>query len=315
MSALVTTQKQAVKTLKPLRKSFIKYWDLYILVLPVLIWLFVFKYRPMYGSIIAFQDFSPSRGILGSKWVGFDHFARFFRSYNFSNILLNTVKLSFFQLIIAFPAPIFLALTLNEINNRRYKKLVQTVTYAPFFLSTVVMVGLIDAFLYPGSGLINVLAVKLGGTSVNYMAQSSAFRPIFIISHIWKGTGWASIIYMSALTSIDPQLYEAAKIDGANKLKCMIYVTLPAILPTAIIMLIRDCGSIMDVGFEKVFLMQNDLNLTSSEVISTYVYKVGIENSQYSYSTAVNLFNSLINLVMLLLVNKIARSVSETSLW
>lgn len=297
------------------KRSLIKYWDLYLLILPVMIWLLIFKYRPMYGTIIAFEDFSPSRGILGSKWVGFRHFERFFNAYNFEDILLNTVKLSVFQLIFSFPMPILLALVLNEIRNKRYKKLVQTVTYAPFFLSTVVMVGLIDAFLYPETGLLNVLAVKLGGHSVNYMAKEEYFRPVFILSHIWKATGWSSIIYMSALTSIDPQLYEAARMDGANRFQSMLHVTIPAILPTAIIMLIRDCGNIMDVGFEKAFLMQNDLNMGASEVISTYVYKVGMVNSQYSYSTAVNLFNSVINLAMLLVVNKISKTVSETSLW
>ena len=297
------------------RRSLIKYWDLYLLILPVIIWLLIFKYRPMYGTIIAFEDFSPSRGVLGSKWVGFKHFERFFNAYNFEDILMNTVKLSVFQLIFSFPMPILLALVLNEIRNKRYKKLVQTVTYAPFFLSTVVMVGLIDAFLYPETGLLNVLVMKLGGSSVNYMAKDEYFRPIFIISHIWKGTGWSSSIYMSALTSIDPQLYEAARIDGANRFQSMLHVTIPAILPTAIIMLIRDCGNIMDVGFEKAFLMQNDLNMGASEVISTYVYKVGMVNSQYSYSTAVNLFNSVINLAMLLVVNKISKTVSETSLW
>ena len=297
------------------KRSLIKYWDLYLLIAPVLVWLLIFKYGPMYGTIIAFEDFSPSRGVLGSKWVGFKHFQRFFNAYNFQDILLNTVKLSVFQLICAFPMPILLALVLNEISNRRYKKLVQTVTYAPFFLSTVVMVGLIDAFLYPNTGLLNVLLVRLGGKSVNFMAKEQYFRPIFIISHIWKGTGWASIIYMSALTSIDPQLYEAAKIDGASRFQALLNVTIPAILPTAIIMLIRDCGSIMDVGFEKAFLMQNDLNMGASEVISTYVYKVGMVNAQYSYSTAVNLFNSAINLVMLLGVNRISKAVSETSLW
>ena len=297
------------------KRSLVKYWDLYLLIVPVLIWLVIFKYGPMYGTIIAFEDYSPSRGVFGSRWVGFKHFKRFFNAYNFKDILLNTVKLSLFQLVCAFPMPILLALVLNELNNRRYKKLVQTVTYSPFFLSTVVMVGLIDAFLYPNTGLLNVLITKLGGQSVNFMAKEEYFRPIFIISHIWKGTGWSSIIYMSALTSVDPQLYEAARIDGANRYQSLVHVTTPAILPTAIIMLIRDCGSIMDVGFEKVYLMQNNLNMGASEVISTYVYKVGMINSQYSYSTAVNLFNSLINLSMLLLVNKIARTVSDTSLW
>ncbi len=297
------------------KRSLIKYWDLYLLIFLVLVWMVIFKYGPMYGTIIAFEDFSPSKGVFGSKWVGFKHFQRFFNSYNFKDILFNTVKLSMVQLICAFPMPIILALVLNEVGNHRYKKLVQTVTYAPFFLSTVVMVGLIDAFLYPNTGLLNVLLLKLGGNSVNFMAKEEYFRPIFIISHIWKATGWGSIIYMSALTSIDPQLYEAAKIDGANRFRALLNVTIPAILPTAIIMLIRDCGSIMDVGFEKAYLMQNDLNMGASEVISTYVYKVGMVNSQYSYSTAVNLFNSVINLVMLLVVNKISRSVSETSLW
>ena len=313
--ANILTHNNRQRWLHSWKRSLIKYWDLYLLILPVLIWLFIFKYGPMYGTIIAFEDYSPSRGVFGSKWVWFKHFQRFFNAYNFTDILMNTVKLSLLQLVCAFPIPILLALVLNEVNNRHYKKLVQTVTYAPFFLSTVVMVGLIDAFLYPNTGLLNVLLVKLGGQSVNFMAKEEYFRPIFIISHIWKGTGWSSIIYMSALTSIDPQLYEAARIDGANRFQSLLHVTLPAIIPTAIIMLIRDCGRIMDVGFEKAYLMQNDLNMGASEVISTYVYKVGLVNSQYSYSTAVNLFNSAINLVMLLLVNKIARTVSETSLW
>ena len=220
------------------KRSLIKYWDLYLLIVPVLIWLAIFKYGPMYGTIIAFENYSPSRGVFGSKWVGFKHFERFFNAYNFKDILLNTIKLSLLQLVCAFPMPILLALVLNELNNKRYKKLVQTVTYSPFFLSTVVMVGLIDAFLYPNTGLLNVLVTKLGGRSINYMAKDEYFRPIFIISHIWKGTGWASIIYMSALTSVDPQLYEAARIDGANRLQALLHVTIPAIIPTAIIMLI-----------------------------------------------------------------------------
>ena len=295
------------------KRSLIKYWDLYLLIVPVLIWLAIFKYGPMYGTIIAFENYSPSRGVFGSKWVGFKHFERFFNAYNFKDILLNTIKLSLLQLVCAFPMPILLALVLKELNNKRYKKLVQTVTYSPFFLSTVVMVGLIDAFLYPNTGLLNVLVTKLGGQSINYMAKDEYFRPIFIISHIWKGTGWASIIYMSALTSVDPQLYEAARIDGANRLQALVHVTIPAIIPTAIIMLIRDCGSIMDVGFEKVYLMQNDLNLSTSEVISTYVYKMGVLNGNFSFSTAVGLFNSLVNLFMLLVVNAISKKLSNVS--
>lgn len=297
------------------RKILRNNWELYLLVLPAVAYFVIFEIVPLNGLQIAFRDFRITRAMSEAEWVGFKHFERFFNAYNFKDILLNTIKLSLLQLVCAFPMPILLALVLNELNNKRYKKLVQTVTYSPFFLSTVVMVGLIDAFLYPNTGLLNVLVTKLGGQSINYMAKDEYFRPIFIISHIWKGTGWASIIYMSALTSVDPQLYEAARIDGANRLQALVHVTIPAIIPTAIIMLIRDCGSIMDVGFEKVYLMQNDLNMGASEVISTYVYKVGMVNSQYSYSTAVNLFNSMINLAMLLLVNKISRTVSETSLW
>ena len=267
--ALPRRKRSAGATLS-VRKSLVKYWDLYLLVLPVLVWLIVFKYGPMYGTVIAFQNFSPSRGVLGSAWVGLAHFERFFRTYNFKDILWNTVSLSLYQLVLSFPIPIILALVLNEIQNKRYKKLVQTVTYAPYFLSTVVMVGLIDAFLYPKTGLLNNLIVRLGGTSQNFMANPAAFQSIFVLSHIWKAAGWGSIIYMAALSSIDPQLYEAARIDGANRLKILLYVTRPAIAPTAIIMLIRDCGSIMNVGFEKIYLMQNDLNLARSEVISTY---------------------------------------------
>ena len=308
---------EAIKTKKTnvVKKSIVKYWDLYILIIPALLYLVIFKYIPIYGTVIAFQDYSPAKGILGSKWVGFAHFRRFFRAYNFKDILWNTVSLSLYQLVVSFPAPIILALVLNEIKIKSFKKTVQTVTYAPYFLSTVVMVALIEAFLYPKTGILNNIILRFGGESTNYMTQESAFQTIFVISHVWKATGWGSIIYLSALTSIDPQLYEAAIIDGANKFKQLIHVTLPAIAPTAIIMLIRSCGSIMDVGFEKIFLMQNDLNIGRSEVISTYVYKVGMLNIQYSYSTAVNIFNSVINLIMLLLVNKIARSVSETSLW
>lgn len=299
----------------PFKKSFLKYWDLYLLILPALIYLIIFKYIPIYGTIIAFQDYSPAKGVLGSKWVGFNHFVRFFRAYNFKDILWNTISLSLYQLIVSFPTPIILALVLNEIKIKSFKKTVQTVTYAPYFLSTVVMVAMIEAFLYPDTGILNNIIIRLGGENTNYMTSETAFQTIFVLSHIWKATGWGSIIYMSALTSVDPQLYEAAIIDGAGKFKQLVYITLPAIAPTAIIMLIRSCGSIMNVGFEKIYLMQNDLNIGRSEVISTYVYKVGMLNIQYSYSTAVNIFNSLINLVMLLIVNKIARSVSETSLW
>ena len=297
------------------RKSWRKYWDLYLLLLPVVAYFIIFKYIPMYGVMMAFKNFSPAKGILASKWVGLAHFQRFVSTYDFWNIIRNTVTISLYQLAVGFPIPIMLALVLNEMHNGPYKKGIQTITYAPYFLSTVVLVGMVEAFLHKDTGVLNNIIAALGGDRVDFMTEESCFKSIYVWSGVWRGAGWGSIVYMSALSAIDVQLYEAASIDGASRFKRLLYITIPSIIPTAVIMLILDCGSIMNLGFEKVYLMQNALNLNTSEVISTYVYKVGIVQAQYSYSTAVNLFNSLINLVFLLAVNKISKMLTESSLW
>lgn len=318
MDILVFKKNRAQPILKKksnLRKSLVKYWDLYLLILPVIIYFIVFKYQPMYGVQIAFRNFSPAKGILESPWVGLKHFYRFFSSYNFKSTLFNTVSLSFYQLIAGFPAPIILALLLNEIGNAKFKKSIQTITYAPHFLSTVILVGMLDAFLSPSTGIINNVIKFMGREPINFMAQASWFQSLYVFSDIWKNAGWGSIIYMATLSSIDTQLYEAATVDGASRWKKLRYITLPSLIPTTVMMLILDCGRIMNVGFEKVFLMQNSLNIEISEVISTYVYKMGILNVQFSYSTAIDLFNSVINLIMLILVNKISKKLTQSSLW
>lgn len=297
------------------RREMNRYWDLYLLLVPVVLYFIIFKFWPMYGVQIAFKDFSPSKGIFDSPWVGFKHFLRFFNSFNFWDILRNTITISFYQLIAGFPIPILLALVLNEMRNAKFKKLLQTVTYAPHFLSTVVLVGMLTAFLNPSTGLVNRVIEMLGGEAINFMAEESWFSSLYVWSGVWQNAGWGTIIYMASLSSIDVQLYEAATIDGASRFKKLLHVTLPSIVPTAVTMLILDCGRIMNIGFEKAFLMQNDLNINRSEVISTYVYQVGITQAQYSYSTAVDLFNAVINVILLLVVNKISKKLTQTSLW
>ena len=297
------------------RREMNRYWDLYLLLVPVVLYFIIFKFWPMYGVQIAFKDFSPSKGIFDSPWVGFKHFLRFFNSFNFWDILRNTITISFYQLIAGFPIPILLALVLNEMRNAKFKKLLQTVTYAPHFLSTVVLVGMLTAFLNPSTGLVNRVIEMLGGEAINFMAEESWFSSLYVWSGVWQNAGWGTIIYMALLSSIDVQLYEAATIDGASRFKKLLHVTLPSIVPTAVTMLILDCGRIMNIGFEKAFLMQNDLNINRSEVISTYVYQVGITQAQYSYSTAVDLFNAVINVILLLVVNKISKKLTQTSLW
>ena len=297
------------------RREMNRYWDLYLLLVPVVLYFIIFKFWPMYGVQIAFKDFSPSKGIFDIPWVGFKHFLRFFNSFNFWDILRNTITISFYQLIAGFPIPILLALVLNEMRNAKFKKLLQTVTYAPHFLSTVVLVGMLTAFLNPSTGLVNRVIEMLGGEAINFMAEESWFSSLYVWSGVWQNAGWGTIIYMASLSSIDVQLYEAATIDGASRFKKLLHVTLPSIVPTAVTMLILDCGRIMNIGFEKAFLMQNDLNINRSEVISTYVYQVGITQAQYSYSTAVDLFNAVINVILLLVVNKISKKLTQTSLW
>ena len=298
-----------------IKKKIITYWDLYVLMLPGLLYFIIFKYLPMYGAQIAFKNYMPSLGIWGSPWVGFDHFQRFFSSPNFGNIMWNTVSLSLFNILFGFPAPIILALIINEIKWKPFKKAVQTITYAPHFISTVVLVGLLQMILSPSSGIINNILQVFNIQPIYFMAEEGWFKPIYILSGIWKSAGWGSIIYLAAISGIDTEMYESAKIDGASRWKQLIYITLPNIIPTAMIMLILDIGKVMSIGFEKVFLMQNSMNIGVSEIISTYVYNVGILDVQFSYSTAIGLFNSIINLIMLILANWVSKKVTQVGLW
>ncbi len=299
---------------KLLRKILIN-WQLYLLLLPVIVYYIVFHYIPMTGIQIAFKEFSPMKGIWGSSWTGFGHFTRFFNSYYFTMLIKNTVTLSLMQLVIGFPFPILLALMLNEVTSNRFKKTMQLVTYAPHFLSVVVVIGMLSLFLHPDTGFVNRIVMYFGGPRINYMTRPEWFRWLYVFSGIWQNAGWSSIVYLAAIVSIDPTLYEAATVDGASKFQKTLYITIRGILPTVITLLILNTGHIMSVGFEKVLLMQNARNIDTANVISTYVYSSGIINAQYSFATAVGLFNSIINFVILIVVNKIAKTVSETSLF
>jgi len=292
-----------------------RHWQLYVLISPVLAYFVVFHYLPMYGVQIAFKDFIGSRGIWGSPWVGFKHFERFFDSFFFWRLLKNTLGISLYELAIGFPIPIVLALMINEVRSGRFRRFVQTVTYAPHFLSTVVLVGMIVLFLSPTTGVVNSAIQAFGGRPVYFLTEPEWFKSIYVLSGVWQQMGWSSIIYLAALTGIDPHLHEAARVDGASRIRRIWHINLPGIFPTIMILLILNVGSVMSVGFEKVFLMQNSLNLESSDVISTYVYRSGILGSQYSFAAAVGLFNSVVNFILLILVNRMARKMNQTGLW
>ncbi|MGW9527948.1 ABC transporter permease [Paenibacillus terrae] len=305
-------------TIKPNRKIWNQIkrdYELYLFLLPIIIIYLVFKYYPMYGIQIAFKDFSPSRGIWGSEWVGFKHFIDFFDSYNFWTIMTNTLTLSVLSLVFSFPAPIIIAIMLNQMLAKRYKKIVQTVIYAPHFISTVVLVGMLNIFLSPNSGIVNHIITLFGGDPIMFMANEGWFRPLYILSGVWQETGFATIIYLAALAGVNPELHEAAIMDGASKWKRVMHVDIPSILPTIVILLILALGNIMGIGFEKAFLMQNDLNYATSNIIPTYVYEIGIQKAQYSFSTAIGLFNSVVNIILIITVNRIAKKLTETSLW
>lgn len=290
-------------------------WDLYLLLLPTLAFFIVFHYVPMYGAQLAFKDFRAVDGIWGSPWAGLRHFSRLVNSYQFLPLVRNTLVLSLYSLIAGFPVPIVLALLLNHLPSHRYKRLVQTTLYAPHFISTVVLVGMLFIFLSPRSGLVNSVLRFAGAGPVFFMAEARWFRHLFVLSGVWQSAGWGSIIYLAALSAVDPSLYEAADMDGAPKVQKILHIDLPTIMPTAVVLLILNFGRVMNVGFEKVFLMQTPSTLGSSEIIATYVYKVGIISAQFGFATAVGLFNSIVNLVLILVVNRVARALSETSLW
>ena len=298
-------------------RNILKTWQLYVLFLPPLIYILLFKYVPMFGAVIAFKDFSVMKGMLGSDWVGFKHFLRFFNSYEFWRLLRNTLSISFYTLLASFPFPILLALGLHYVQNQRFKKTVQMVTYAPYFISIVVLVGLMLQFLDPRTGAINIFMGWLGVEPINFMGQSSMFQSIYVWSHVWQNVGFACIIFLATLTGIDPALHEAAVIDGANKVQRIRHIDLPGIMPIAVILLILNTGQIMETGFEKILLMQNALNMQASEVIDTYVYKVGLVSQamNFSYATAIGLFKSVIGFILLIIVNQTAKKLKQESLW
>lgn len=299
------------------RRAILRYWQMYLLLIPVIVYFIVFAYKPMLGIQIAFKDYKLRKGIWGSAWVGLKHFRNFFDSYQSTRVIVNTLWISFLSLLFCFPFPIFLALVFNELKSEKTQRLVRTITYAPHFISTVVVVGMMVSMCAMETGIVNKILVSLGLTDkpLYLMGSGKYFRLMYILSDIWKDSGWNAIIFISALSAIDNTLYEAAKVDGANRWQQLIYITIPSIVPTIVIMLILRCGSLMSVGRDKVYAMQTDLNLNVAEVISTYTYKQGIVDMKYDYATAVDLFNSAINILMLSVVNTISKKVTETSLW
>lgn len=300
---------------KRLKKDFKANWTLYIMVSLPLLYLIIFCYVPMAGVQLAFKDYRVSQGIWGSPWIGLYNFERFFRSYKFGLLLKNTILVNVYSLVAGFPIPIIFALLLNYLRRKRFKKILQMVSYAPYFISTVVMCGMIIIFLDADTGIINKLMQLVGMNPVQFMGEAKYFKSIYVWSSVWQGMGWASIIYIAALSGVDYQLHEAAIIDGASKVQRIFHVDLPSIKPTIVMLLILQIGSLMSVGFEKVFLLQNQMNIASSDVLSTYVYRVGLVDNDYGYSTAVGLFNSVINMLLLVSANKIAKMTVKESLW
>ncbi|MFD0696732.1 ABC transporter permease [Paenibacillus sp. GCM10027628] len=304
--------------IKPKRnvwKRIKRHWQLYLVVLLPLTYIIIFKYIPMLGTAIAFKDYNVIKGIWGSPWAGMTYFNQFFESPNFWLYIKNTIGISLYGIAVGFPAPIILAIALNEIRNGPFKKTVQMATYAPYFISTVIMVSIIMMSLLPEVGLISKFLGMLGVANTNFMGIPKLFKTIYVMSDVWQYSGYSAVIYIAALAGVNPELYESAKVDGASRLQKIINVDIPSLIPVSVILLILSVGNIMKVGVEKIFLMQNMLNLSSSEVISTYVYKVGLLNASYSFSAAIGLFNSLVNLLLLVLVNQVAKKISGSSLW
>lgn len=292
-----------------------RHWQLYLVVFLPVLYIIIFKYIPMYGAQIAFRDYEAYRGITGSAWVGFKNFEYFFKSPVFWRLINNTLGISIYSLLAGFPIPILLALALNEVGKKHFQKTVQMVTYAPYFISTVVMVSMIIQFLSPSVGVIPHILGLMGIETQNILGSPQYLKSIYVWTGVWQYTGFSSVIYIATLASVDPSLSEASIVDGASKLQRIWHINVPAIMPTAIILLILNVGQVMNVGFEKVFLMQNPLNMSTADVIATYVYRIGLIGSQYSFSTAVSLFNSVVNLLLIVTVNQLAKKFGETSLW
>ncbi|RCW76755.1 carbohydrate ABC transporter membrane protein 1 (CUT1 family) [Saliterribacillus persicus] len=317
--AFISGAKSAQDT-KQLKKptvvsTFKRDYQLWLMILPAIITVIIFNYIPMYGVQLAFREYDFTAGLTGGDFVGLKYFEQFINSHMFWDLIRNTLLISITTIVVGFPAPIILALLINQIRWKRGKKILQTTVYLPHFISIVVLVGLLNVLLSPNTGLLGLLIERMGFEGTNLLASIKAFVPVYVISDIWQHVGWNSIIYLAALASVDPQLYDAAKIDGANRWQIIRNVEIPAIIPTIIILLILNMGTVISTGFEKIFLMQNSLNLPISEVIETYVYKVGIISNQFSYAAAIGLFNTLINFSLLLIMNTIAKRVSRISLW
>ncbi|GAA6301812.1 ABC transporter permease subunit [Eisenbergiella tayi] len=304
-------QKKVIKLGKNIRKNI----GLYIMLAIPLAWYIIFKYIPMYGLQIAFRRFNPTLGITKSPWVGITYFKQFFESYYFKDILWNTVSLSLFTMVIGFPMPIILALLINEIKNTKFKKAIQNITYMPNFLSIVVIVSMLTLFSNRDYGLFNKITGLFGAAPVDFMSKPNYFQPLYVFSNVWQYMGFNAIIYIAALSSVDQELYEAASIDGATRMQKIIHISIPCIMSTIIVLFIMRIGNLMSVGFEKVYLMQNSVTLSASEVISTFIYKNGIQKGQFSYSTAVGMFNSVINFILLISANFISKKSTKTGLW
>lgn len=283
--------------------------------LPGLAYYLIFRYAPMWGTLIAFMDYNPFVGFGGSAWVGFKHFRTFFESLYFGRLITNTLLLSVYSIVFGFPLPIVFALMLNEVKSMRFRSLVQSISYFPHFISTVIICGLIKVYLSPSSGFVNAIIVALGGEAINFLQEPGWFRTVYVASGIWQGMGWGSIIYYATLSSVDTTLYEAASIDGAGRLAKVIHISLPALIPTMTTLLLMNLGNILNVGFEKVLLLYNSSTYSTSDIISTYVYRMGITQMKYSFASAVGLFNNVVGLVIIVFFNYLARKVGETSLW
>lgn len=290
-------------------------WILYVMIVPVVAYYIIFHYIPMYGVQIAFKDYSARLGIWGSKWNNFEHFKRFFSSYNFWTLLKNTLTLSIYSLLVSFPIPILFALLVNYLPGKKFRKTVQMVSYAPNFISTVVLCGMVTIFFYPETGIINQVIKFFGGDSLPFLSSTKYYRSIFVWSGVWQTMGFSAIIYISALSGVDYEMHEAAIIDGASKLQRIWYIDLPSILPTALLMLILAMGGIMGVDYQKTLLLQNSLNMPVSDVLSTYTYRVGLIDSNFGYSTAVGLFNSLCSIILVVSVNTIVKKKTSSGLW
>ncbi len=290
-------------------------WQLLVMFAVPLIWYIIFCYIPMYGIQLAFRDYNPRLGYLGSPFVGLQWFRQFFSSYYWMDIIWNTFSISLYSIVIGFPVPIILAIIINELPGKKFKKILQNITYIPHFISVVVLCGMLYLFLSPQYGILNTILGAFGAEPIGFLESSKYFKGVYVLSEVWQESGWSSIIYIAALAGIDPALYEAAKIDGAGRIKRIIHISLPGITPTIVTLLILKIGQIMSIGFEKAYLLQNDLNLKSSEIISTLVYKQGILQGNIGYATAVGLMNSCLNLLLIILANKFCKKFFDTSLW